>query len=99
MPHFTREDVQRLARLARLELGATEIDLFTRQLANILDFARQVDGVDTTMIAAADVLAARPVTLRDDLVRPSIDRQEVLAAAPDADPAAGLFKVPRVINS
>jgi Asp-tRNA(Asn)/Glu-tRNA(Gln) amidotransferase C subunit len=35
--------------------------------------------------------------MRDDAVRPSLPREEALAAAPDADVAAGLFKVPRVL--
>jgi Asp-tRNA(Asn)/Glu-tRNA(Gln) amidotransferase C subunit len=36
--------------------------------------------------------------MRDDTVVPSLPREASLAAAPDADPAAGLFKVPRVMG-
>jgi Asp-tRNA(Asn)/Glu-tRNA(Gln) amidotransferase C subunit len=36
--------------------------------------------------------------MRDDVVRPSLPREEALAAAPDADIPAGLFKVPRVLG-
>ncbi len=86
MPTFTRDDVQRLASLARLELSTEETAVFTRQLADVLEFVRQIQAVDSTP------------TLRADHVLPSLERAEVLAASPAADAAAGLFKVPRVLN-
>ena len=45
---FTREDLERVARLARLELDASEQDLFARQVAGILEYADQIQRVDTT---------------------------------------------------
>jgi aspartyl-tRNA(Asn)/glutamyl-tRNA(Gln) amidotransferase subunit C len=95
---FTRNDVQRLARLARLELNDDEIDLFTRQLGDILEFARQVEAVDTTSVATLVHPVSNVDALREDVVQPSIDRDEVLAGAPGADRTGGLFKVPRVLN-
>jgi aspartyl-tRNA(Asn)/glutamyl-tRNA(Gln) amidotransferase subunit C len=95
---LTRDDVQHLARLARLELAAEEIDLFARQLAGILEFARQVDAVDTTSAAPLEPTTHPSDPLREDVVLPSLDREAVLADAPGADSAAGLFKVPRVLN-
>jgi aspartyl-tRNA(Asn)/glutamyl-tRNA(Gln) amidotransferase subunit C len=97
VPTFTRDEVQRLAQLARLELTADEADLFARQLGDILVFARQIETVDTTSVRAVP-LAAPFDTQRDDIVRPSLDREDVLEGAPDADLATGLFKVPRVIT-
>jgi len=97
VPILTRDDVQHLARLARLELADEEVDLFVRQLADILEFARQVDAVDT--LAAPVAPATHPSgPLREDVVVGSLDRDAVLASAPGADRAAGLFKVPRVLN-
>lgn len=96
MSNFTTDDVRRLARLARLELTAAEEATFTRQLAEILEFARQINAVDTTTVVAADDLRSCPP--RSDDVHPSLDRTEVLAAAPDADAPSGLIKVPRVLN-
>ena len=95
---FTRDDVLRLARLARLDLAEDEIALFARQLGDILAFARQVESVDTTtaMPASSGIDAA---ALRDDIIQPSLERTAVLAEAPGADPDAGLFKVPRVLNA
>ena len=98
MATFSQNDVQRLAALARLELTEDEAATFTRQLGDVLEFVRQIQSVDTSSL---DYLAEAPddsARLREDLVLPSLDRGEVLRAAPDADAAAGLFKVPRVLN-
>ena len=94
---FSRGDVERVARLARLELSAEEKDLFARQLAGILAYAEQIQRVPTEGIEPTSH-AGDAATLRDDEVRPSLPRDELLAAAPDADLAAGLYKVPRVLG-
>jgi aspartyl-tRNA(Asn)/glutamyl-tRNA(Gln) amidotransferase subunit C len=97
---FSADEVLRLARLARLELSSEEIDLFTRQLREILAFAQQVNAVDTSSIADAPPAsrAAPADTLRDDAVVPSLERNAVLSMAPEADTETGLFKVPRVFS-
>jgi aspartyl-tRNA(Asn)/glutamyl-tRNA(Gln) amidotransferase subunit C len=94
--HLTRADVERIAALARLRLTAVEADRFASQLTDILTFARQVQAVDTTGVAPFD---AGPVgaPMRSDEPEPPLDRDEVMAQAPDA--AGGLFKVPRVLGS
>lgn len=100
MDILTREEVLRLARLARLALSDDEVERFTRQLREILEFARQVNAVDTSSIAET-ISSAPPATpdgLREDVVVPSLDRRAVLDLAPDADRDAGLFKVPRVLG-
>ena len=96
MSNFTTADVRQLARLARLQLTVEEEVTFTQQLGDILRFARQIEAVDTTMGDAVE--NATPVPLREDELRPSLDRNEVLAGAPDADARTGLIKVPRVLN-
>lgn len=98
MPNFTRDDVRRLASLARLELSTDETEVFTRQLGNVLEFVRQIQAVDTSSLDAASTTVESTDALREDCVMPSIKRNEVLAASPDADLDAGLFKVPRVLN-
>ncbi|HEY0874065.1 MAG TPA: Asp-tRNA(Asn)/Glu-tRNA(Gln) amidotransferase subunit GatC [Vicinamibacterales bacterium] len=98
MPSITRSEVERLAHLARLELSEDQVQRFTRQLGDILEFARQVNAVDTSAIDAADFVGDADDRTRDDTVQPSLSRDEALRAAPDADPVDGLFKVPRVLN-
>jgi aspartyl-tRNA(Asn)/glutamyl-tRNA(Gln) amidotransferase subunit C len=94
---FSRGDVERVARLARLALNAEEKDLFARQLAGILAYAEQIQRVPTEGVEPTSH-AGNTAMLRDDEVRASLPRDASLAAAPDADAAAGLFKVPRVIG-
>ena len=94
---FSRGDVERVARLARLELSAEEKDLFARQLAGILAYAEQIQRVPTEGIEPTSH-AGDAATLRDDEVRPCLPRDASLAAAPDADTVAGLYKVPRVLG-
>jgi aspartyl-tRNA(Asn)/glutamyl-tRNA(Gln) amidotransferase subunit C len=95
---FTREDVAKIAALANLELDPSEIDLFARQLGDILTYAEAVQKVDTTGITPTASVLARHAADRPDEVRPSLDRDEALANAPDAAVDAGFFRVPRVIG-
>jgi aspartyl-tRNA(Asn)/glutamyl-tRNA(Gln) amidotransferase subunit C len=94
---FSRGDVERVARLARLELTAEEKDLFARQLTGILAYAEQIQRVPTEGIEPTSH-AGEAAALRDDIVIPSLPREESLAGGPGADPSSGLFKVPRVLG-
>ena len=96
MPHLTREDVERIARLARLELTAEELDLFTRQLDDILGYVEQIRSLDTTGVPPTSHVLNQPVE-RADEPAPTLSRAEILGNAPDAAREAGLFKVPRVM--
>jgi aspartyl-tRNA(Asn)/glutamyl-tRNA(Gln) amidotransferase subunit C len=93
------EEVERIARLARLALSVDERELFARQLTSILQYAEQLREVDTTGVAPTSHPLALSAPLRDDHTRPSLPREDALKSAPDADPDAGLFKVPRVIGA
>jgi aspartyl-tRNA(Asn)/glutamyl-tRNA(Gln) amidotransferase subunit C len=93
---ITREGVAHVADLARLTLSDEELDRFTDQLAAVLDHARDVEALDTAGVPpTAHPLPLRNV-LRDDEVRPSLDRDEVLAQAPAAED--GRFAVPPVLG-
>jgi aspartyl-tRNA(Asn)/glutamyl-tRNA(Gln) amidotransferase subunit C len=89
--------VQRIADLARLELTAEELDLFTRQLGDILTYVEQIRSLDTTGVVPTSQVLNRPVD-RDDVPAETLSRSELLKNAPDAALEAGLFKVPRVIG-
>ena len=97
MSTLTIEDVERIARLANLELTQDEKQLFTKQLADILAYAEQVQSVDTTGVEATAHVNARGVD-RPDEPKPSLEVSEAVVNAPDAAPEAGLFRVPRVIG-
>jgi aspartyl-tRNA(Asn)/glutamyl-tRNA(Gln) amidotransferase subunit C len=95
---FTRSDVEAVAALARLELEESELELFARQLGDILEYANQVQRIDTTGVAPTASVGARHAADRPDTVTPSLERAAALANAPDSAPDAGLFRVPRVIG-
>jgi aspartyl-tRNA(Asn)/glutamyl-tRNA(Gln) amidotransferase subunit C len=94
---LTVADVERIAALAHLELTDEEKQLFTRQLAEVLDYARQLQAIDTTGVPATSHVNVQTVE-RADQTRPSLSVEEALANAPDAALEAGLFRVPRVIG-
>jgi aspartyl-tRNA(Asn)/glutamyl-tRNA(Gln) amidotransferase subunit C len=94
---LTREDVLRIAELARLELTSDEVELFTRQLADILRYVEQIQSLDTAGVAPTSHVTHLSVE-RDDAVHETLPRSAALANAPDAASEAGLFKVPRVIG-
>jgi aspartyl-tRNA(Asn)/glutamyl-tRNA(Gln) amidotransferase subunit C len=95
---LTIADVERIAALAHLELTDDEKPLFTRQLADILDYAEQLRAVDTTGVPATAHVNAALGAERPDEPRPSLSVADALANAPDAAQDAGLFRVPRVIG-
>ena len=95
---FSKAQVEAVAALANLELTDAEIELFARQVGDILEYATQVQGIDTTGVPPTASVVTRHSADRADVVIPSLDRAEALANAPDASVQAGLFKVPRVIG-
>jgi aspartyl-tRNA(Asn)/glutamyl-tRNA(Gln) amidotransferase subunit C len=100
----TIEDVRRVAELANLELTAEEEPRMQRDLNAILGHIAQLNELNTVGIPAmaqvgevlGGVLDAVGVSLRPDVVRPSLDRAAVMAAAPESD--GRFFKVPKVIE-
>jgi aspartyl-tRNA(Asn)/glutamyl-tRNA(Gln) amidotransferase subunit C len=95
---FSRAQVEAVAALANLELSDSEIELFAKQLGDILDYANQVQKIDTTGVPPTASVVSRHSADRDDLAVASLDRTEALSNAPDASQQSGLFKVPRVIG-
>lgn len=93
---ISREQVAHVAHLARLELTDEEIDLFTGQLAAVLEHAEDVEALDTEGVPpTAHPLPLKNV-LRVDEPRPGVDRAEVLAMAPSAEDDR--FRVPRILG-
>jgi aspartyl-tRNA(Asn)/glutamyl-tRNA(Gln) amidotransferase subunit C len=97
-PKLTRDEVLRIATLAHLELTDSEIDLFSRQLADILTHVAVVQEADTGGVTPTAHPLPVETVWRDDEVRPGLDRDAVLEQAPDADRTAGLFRVPKVLK-
>jgi aspartyl-tRNA(Asn)/glutamyl-tRNA(Gln) amidotransferase subunit C len=98
---FTPDDVLRIASLANLKLEPGEIELLARQLGDILAYADEVQNVDTTGVPPTASVGGHVEPERPDTARPSLDIEDTLANAPDADHSqlhGGFFKVPRVLG-
>ena len=93
---ITRDQVAHVARLARLVLDDDELDLFTGQLASILDHAADVESLELDDVPPTSHPYPLRNVLRRDEVRPCLDRDEVLAQAPAAE--SGMFRVPPVLG-
>ncbi len=91
---LSREDVVHVARLARLELTDAEVDRFTAQLRTVLDHAADVAALDLAHLEPSSHPIALVNVLRADEPQPSLDREEVLAAAPAVEDDQ--FRVPRI---
>jgi aspartyl-tRNA(Asn)/glutamyl-tRNA(Gln) amidotransferase subunit C len=94
---FSRADVERIARLARLELTEHEKTLLTPQLGAFLAYADEVQQIVTTGVPPTSHPLASHGMWRDDAADACLERSEAIAEAPDGDAARGLFKVPRVL--
>jgi aspartyl-tRNA(Asn)/glutamyl-tRNA(Gln) amidotransferase subunit C len=95
---LSREQVEAVAALANLDLEESEIDMFRRQLSDILDYATQLQRIDTSGVPPTSSVTARHGADRPDVVSPSLSREDALANAPDGKSDVGLFRVPRVIG-
>ena len=88
-------DVRYVAKLARIALTDDEVDRFGAQLGDLLSHVDALAELDTSLVpATAQVVESRNVE-RDDVVRPGLDREVVLAQAPQRQ--GGFFRVPRII--
>ena len=96
MAKITRAEVEQVARLARLELGEDEKTQLTAQLDAILGYMEALNALDTRGVEPTTTVIPMVSVMRDDVVRPSLDREEALANAPDREGA--YFRVPRIIE-
>ena len=89
-------DVAHVARLARMDITEDELTLFAEQLGAVLEHANDIAGLDIAGVPPT----AHPLPIsnvfRDDEPHQSLDRDEVLAMAPEAED--GQFKVPRILG-
>jgi aspartyl-tRNA(Asn)/glutamyl-tRNA(Gln) amidotransferase subunit C len=93
---ITRDDVAHVAKLARLEVSEAELDLFTGQLAAVLEHADDVASLDTEGVPPTAHPLPLENVLRADEPRPSLDRDEVLSQAPSVEEHR--FRVPPVLG-
>ena len=93
---ITLAEVEHVARLARLTLGADERERMRSQLDTILGYVEQLQRVDTAGVEPTAHVLPLVNVMRDDEVRPSYPADAMLADAPD--PRGGQFRVPRILE-
>ena len=93
---ITREEAAHVARLARLRFGDNELDELASQLSAVLDHAADVEALDVSDIEPTSHPQPLVNVTRADEVRPSLERDEVLAQAPSVD--GGQFRVPPILG-
>ena len=93
---LTHEEVRKVALLARLELTDDEIDKQAANLNTLLEQFEKLLALDVTGIEPTSHAIPMVNVLREDILRPSLSREEVLANAPES--SDGCFVVPRVLE-
>ncbi len=82
---LTPEEVRHIARLARVGLSDDEMPRLQSQLSKILDYFRRLQEVDTENVPPTAQTLAMHNVMRDDEPQPSMDKEEVLANAPQRE--------------
>ncbi|MBD2252866.1 Asp-tRNA(Asn)/Glu-tRNA(Gln) amidotransferase subunit GatC [Nostoc parmelioides] len=91
-----REQVRKVALLARLELTPEEEEQFTTQLGSILDYIEQLNELDVSHVPpTARAIDVSNIT-REDNLQPYADREAILSSAPEQE--GEFFKVPKILN-
>lgn len=93
---ITKETVQHVAKLARLQLEPHEETMFTEQLGAILDYVEQLGQVDVAGVEPTAQAVPMQNVLREDQLHESLSLEEVLQNAPAKE--QDMFRVPRIIG-
>lgn len=86
----------KVAKLARLDLDHEAIERTTEQLAGMLEHFADIDALDLSNVQPMNQPYPLVNVFREDVIVAGLDRDEVLAAAPDADD--GRFRVPPILG-
>jgi aspartyl-tRNA(Asn)/glutamyl-tRNA(Gln) amidotransferase subunit C len=93
---ITLQDVEKVAKLARLEVSPAEKEAFANQLSQILTHMETLKRYDTDGIEPTATVLGQVNVFRDDEIRPSLSVEKALANAPERE--ADGFSVPRILE-
>ena len=93
---ISKQEVDHVAKLARLELSDDEQERLTSQLSNILTYVEKLNELDTGNVASTSHVLDIKNVMRDDVPVPGLPQERALANAPDK--AAGHYRVPKIIE-
>lgn len=93
---LSREEVEKVSLLARLQLTGDELDRMTQQLGQILDYVQQLSELDTDDVPPMAHAIELANVLAEDEMHESLDREVALANAPKRDQEC--YRVPAVLG-
>jgi aspartyl-tRNA(Asn)/glutamyl-tRNA(Gln) amidotransferase subunit C len=93
---ITVEDVKHIARLSRLSMSDSEIEIFSGQLSSIIEYVEQLNSLDTGNIEPTSHVIPLKNVMRNDILLGSLDRKIALQNAPDATDK--FYRVPKIIE-
>jgi len=91
-----KDDVKHVAELARIEFSEEDIEKFTEQLGNILNYISKLNELNTSNVEPTSHVLDESTLLRDDIVEDWLSKDEVLNNAPKEE--NGFFVVPKIID-
>ena len=96
MTRITSQDVLKVAKLARLELGVEEVELYTSQLEKILGYIEELEKVETTNVPPTTRAVEVVNVVREDFVVKTQIREELLEQAPNRE--GNFYRVPKILS-
>lgn len=93
---ITRETIEHVANLARLNLTEQETEKLTSEMASIISYVDKLNELDTSDIQPTQHVLSISNVFREDKVEASYQREKILANAPSQE--NGCFKVPKVVE-
>jgi len=93
---ITKEQIQHIAVLSRLNLSEEEKDLFGSQLSSILDYMDQLNELDTRETEPTSHVLSLSNVMRDDILASSLPGEEALKNAPSH--SENFYRVPKIIE-
>lgn len=90
------EEVKKLAVLSRLEFSNEELEKYREELSVILEYVNKLNELDTSGVEPSYLDAIPMSELREDIAKPSFDREKLLMNAPEQ--SEGAFVVPTVVE-
>src|SRR3982751_5367197 len=96
MMQISKQEVEHVAKLARLEITEAEKGTFSQQLSSILTYIEELKSWDTTGVKPTATVLEQTNVLREDQARPSLPVEQAVMNAPNSD--GGYFRVPRILD-
>ena len=93
---LSKEEVEHVAKLARLSIDEEEVDLFRKHLSDILTYIETLNEIDTSNVEPTSHVLNLENVFREDKERPGLSREEALSGAPAQE--RGFFRVPKIIE-